>query len=150
MLFCVAVVIIRGYGPFSPYTEVLMPIRGWWHFSQINWLKTISGVPGPNQQNFIHFGPKVWSLFLDIHKYLQTKIYNKYPLLFIVDIEVDGSHAKSDIRHTEELSLTLSVLGCFSVLSYFNIKVKSLVGNIALPILLTDWLTINSSRRYIV
>ena len=135
---------------FGPYTEELVPMRGWWHSSQINWLKTISGVPGSNQQSFIPFSPKVWSLCLDIHTYLQTKIYDKYPLLFIVDIEIDGSLAESDVRQTEEQSLTLSVLGCFSVLAYFNIKVKSLVGNIALSILLTDWLTINSYRRYIV
>ena len=116
--------------PFGPYSEVLVPMRGWWH-SQINWLKTIPGVLGPNQESSVHFGPKVWLL-------LQTKIYNKYPLLFIVDIDVDSSLAESDVRHTEELSLTWSVLGCFSVLSYFNIKVKSLVGNIALTILQTD------------
>ena len=34
------------------------------------------------------------------------------PFLFVVDIEVGGSLAEPDPSHTEELSLTILVLGC--------------------------------------
>ena len=54
-----------------------------------------------------------------------------------MDIEIDDSLAESDLEHTEELSLTMLCLEHLSVLSHFNIKVKSL-GNMALLILQTD------------
>ena len=51
------------------------------------------------------------------------------PLLLVVDIEVDGSLTECDLTYTEELSLTKLVLGCLSVLSHFNMRVKSSVDN---------------------
>ena len=71
-------------------------------------------------------------------------------LLFVVYIEVYGSLAESDLSHAEELLLIMSVLGYFSFLLHFDIKVKNPLDHMAFLNLLTHILIIDSSRRLTV